>query len=394
MKNFFISILLIIVFVNVKSYGQSDELDKLKNLVEKGNLQKAQAYCTKVTGPMSEKSASRFHAVMANAYYDAKEYSLAAEEVQKSGDLKLAIKIADVFNNSSDSDYNPEMAATLYKYGKEFDKAGRILFNQGKYKESAATCASIALKLNFGDSLFNQGKISESLYFYTRAKSKGKLFDNQKVLTLVYDKSAYKTAYMIQDYNETGFQMSIQGTVIDKMVEKGENQSFINFFLDSLAIPKNKQQEIMIEAFINNNMFDKAMNFCMEQKNPEQNICLSFYADKTEKNHPEISAMVNKKLNRQLVAQDLLTTYLMNETMLINKEWQSEPVDKTIIKSFYDKTKPAIEKCGENYCDFIKFTSNKCIIKKDELQKANNVKAGDYKKSADFLQAVLKSYCK
>lgn len=374
--------------------AQSDELDKLKSLIEKGNLQKAQAYCNKVTGPMSEKTASKFHAAMANAYYDQKDFLNAAEEVQKSGDIKLAIKLAKEFDKPSNANYDIDLAATLYKYGKEYDKAGEILFSQEKYKESATTCASVSLKMHLGDSLFKQGKISESLYFYSRAKAKGKKFENQKVLDFVYSQSAYSTAYAIQDYNEPEFQMPIQGTVIDKMVEKGENQSFINFFLDSLKITNSKQSEIIIESFINNKLFDKAMNYCMEQQGSNQQICLVFYADKTEKKYPEVSAMVNKKLNRALIAQDLLTTYLMSETIQKNSEWQSEPIEKSVLKTFYEKTKPAIEKCGENYCDFLKFTSNKCIIKKDELVKNGSKQAADYKKASDFIQAVIKGYCK
>ena len=46
-------------------------------------------------------------------------------------------------------------------------------------------------------------------------------------------------------YNETEFKMNLQGTVIEKMLENNEDQSFIKGFLDNLQISKNKQDEIL-----------------------------------------------------------------------------------------------------------------------------------------------------
>ncbi len=168
--------------IHIDDKTLNDELDKLKNLIDKGNLQKAQTYCDKVTAPMAPKNSEKFFALMANAYYKEKEYLKAAEMVQKSGDFKLAAKLANEFDNPDGNEYDLEMAIRLYQFGKENDKAGEILFGQNKFKESAAVFSSLNLKMKYGDSLFNQGKINESLFYYKKAKSKGQKFQNEKVL--------------------------------------------------------------------------------------------------------------------------------------------------------------------------------------------------------------------
>ena len=70
MKNraYFLFGIMLSVFISNQIIAQSDELDKLKGYIEKGNLVKAQAYCDKVTAPMSEKNAGKLFAAMAYGY--------------------------------------------------------------------------------------------------------------------------------------------------------------------------------------------------------------------------------------------------------------------------------------------------------------------------------------
>jgi hypothetical protein len=386
--------LVLLLLQSIAVFSQSDELDKLKSLIDKGNLQKAQTYCDKVTAPMAPKSSEKFFGLMANAYYHEKDYLKAAEMVQKSSDFKLAAKLANEFDNPDGDQYDLEMAITLYKFAKENDKAGELLFGQNKYKESAAICSSLNLKTKYGDSLFNQGKIDESLFYYKRAKNKGQKFQNEKVLNYCYNKKDYSTVFAIQDFNEPEFQMKIQGTVIDRMLENNESQLFLKNFLDSIGIPKNKQDEVYIEAFINNKQFDKAEKYCLEKPKADQQICLSFLADKTAEFYPEISARTNVKLGRTFIAQDQLTVYLIETAKSFNTKWETGSIDKKFVQDYYSMTKTPVEKCGEKYCDLLKFASNKCIIKKDELQKKNSSLIPELKKTIEFLQAVLKVYCK
>jgi len=391
------SYLLCLILLSIQSlsiYGQNDELDKLKNLINKGNLQKAQTYCDKVTAPMAPKSSEKFFGLMANAYYNDKEYIKAAEMVQKSSEFKLAAKLAKEFDNLDGDQFDPKMAILLYKFGKEDDKAGELLFNNGNYKESALTCSSLKVKMKYGDSLFSQGKADESLFFYKRAKSKGQMFQNEKVLNYCYSKKAYSIVFAMQDYNEPEFQMQIQGTVFNKMMENNEPQLFIRNFLDSIGIPKNKQDEVFIEAYINNKQFGAAEKHCLEKPKNDQQICLSFLADKTAESYPEVSANANVKLGRTFIAQDQLTVYLIKTAQSFNVKWEAGSIDKKLVQDFYNMTKNPVEKCGEKYCDLVKFASNKCIIKKDELEKKKSSQVPELKKTIEFLQTVLKVHCK
>jgi len=389
----FFSILLM-VFVSNQIIGQSDEMDKLKGYIEKGNLVKAQAYCDKVTAPMSAKNAGKFFAAMALGYYNAKDFEKAAEMVLKSEDFKLSAKLAKEFGNAAGENYDVEMAAKLFKLGKEPDKAGELFFNVGKYEESAKTFASADLKMKYGDSLFKQNKIKESLYFYKRAKKKNEKFNNPKVLDYVYKSKSYHLAYSIQNFGESEFKMPIQGTVIDKMVEFNEPQAFMKSFLDSLKISKNKLDEILIEAYINNKKFDKAEAYCFEKTGSDQQICLSFLADKTAETSPETSAFANQKLGKSFIAQDLLNNYLIETANEYNGKWEKEPIDKKLLQDFYNRTKKPVEKCEQKYCEFLSFSFKKCKIKADEIAKDNPDKSAELLRNSNFMQQVSIVLCK
>jgi len=369
-------------------------MDKLKDLIDRGNLEKAQAYCDKVTAPMAEKNSAKFFALMANAYYNKKEYLKAAEMVEKTEDFKLAAKLAKEFDNAKSVDSDIDIAIKMYKKGKNPDKAAALLFSKGKYEEAASASASVGMNLKLGDSLFNQGKVNESLFFFKRAKAKGQKFSNEKVLDYCYKQRAYKLAYTIQNFNEGDFKMPVQGSVIDKMIEKNEPIAFIENFLDSLKIADNKQDEIIIEGFIDNKLFDKAEAYCMNHQKSEQQICLSFLADKTKDTYPEESAAANIKLGRTFIAQDLLTNYLISTAKAFNDKWEKEPIDKNLLQEFYDKTKKPVEKCEQKYCEFLLYASKMCKIKTDDLSKNKPNLAGEFAHSTTFMQKVLANHCK
>jgi tetratricopeptide (TPR) repeat protein len=388
------SIILVVLMVSNSIFAQNKEMDKLKDLIDRGNLEKAQAYCDKVTAPMAEKNSAKFFALMANAYYNKKDYLKAAEMVEKSEDFKLAAKLAKVFDDNKSEFADIDIAIKMYKKGKEPDKAAELLFSQGKFEEAALTSTSVGMNLKLGDSLFNQGKVNESLFFFKRAKAKGQKFSIEKVLDYCYKQRAYKLAYTIQDFNEGDFKMLVQGTVIDKMIEKDEPIAFIENFLDSLKIAENKQDEIIIEGYINNKLFDKAEAYCMGHQKSEQQICLSFLADKTKDSYPEESAAANIKLGRTYIAQDLLTNYLILTAKAYNDKWEKEPIDKKLLLEFYNKSKKPVERCEQKYCEFLLYASKMCKIKSDDLSKDKPNMAVEFARSTTFMQQVLTNSCK
>ncbi len=386
-------ILALLVFSS-SIFGQSKELDKLKDLIDRGNLEKAQAYCDKVTAPMAEKTSARFFGLMANAYYKEKDFEKAVEMAEKSEDSKIANKLAKEFDKANSSTSDIDLAIKMYKKGKDPERASTLLFSQGKFEESALTSASPNLNMKFGDSLYNQGKIDESLFFYKRSKNKGLKFDNEKVLTYCFKKKDYKLVYTIQNFNESEFKMPVQGSVVDKMIEYNEPIAFIESFLDSIKISKNKQDEIIVEGYINNRLFDKAEAYCMDHPKSEQQICLSFLADKTSTTYPDVSAATNVKLGRTFIAQDLLNNYLIETAKAYNDKWEKEPINKKLLQEFYTKTKKPIEKCDQKYCEFLSYASKKCKIKADDLLKDSPTKSAEYTRTTIFMQQVWANNCK
>jgi len=392
---FYFSIgVLVLLMVSNSIFGQSKELDKLKDLIDRGNLEKAQAYCDKVTAPMAPKTSARFFGLMANAYYKDKDYVKAAEMAYKSEDFKVAAKLAKEFDKPNSPASDVDMAIKMYKKANDLDRAAALLFSRAKYEESALTAGSPNLNMKFGDSLFNQGKVDESLFFYKRSKSKGIKFDNEKVLEYCFKKKDYKLVYSIQNFNESEFKMPIQGSVVDKMIEYSEPIAFIEGFLDSLKISKNKQDEIIVEGYINNQQFDKAEAYCMNHPKSEQQICLSFMADKTSTTYPDVSAAANVKLGRTFIAQDLLNNYLIETAKAYNDKWDKEPINKKLLQEFYNKTKKPVEKCEQKYCEFLSFSSKKSKIKADDLLKGSPTISAEYARAATFMQQVWASNCK
>ncbi|NJO89693.1 MAG: hypothetical protein HC831_12660 [Chloroflexia bacterium] len=186
-------------FSNV-SFGQQQELDKLKNLISKGKMDKAQAYCEKVTAGLSEKKAARFYGYLALGYYNDKVYDKAAEAVLLSEDKKLAEKLAKEFDGKDNT-----MAGKLYVKAEQFEKGADLLFNESKYDEAAKISPSPTANMKYGDALFDKGMIDEAMMFYKKAKVKGEKFENDKILNYLYQKKDYNTVYKLQNYLEGDF---------------------------------------------------------------------------------------------------------------------------------------------------------------------------------------------
>lgn len=392
---FYLSMIAVFLLVNSMSLlAQQKDLDKIRNYIQKGKLDKAQEHCDKVTDALAYDKAVRFFNVMANGYYHHKDYEKASELAIKGNDKKLAAKLAKEFEDKKNDFFDINIAAKLYHKAQENEKAAGLFFGEGRYEEAAAACNTPACNKKYGDSLLNNGKFQESLLFYKQAKSKGQLFDNEKVLEYYYSKKDYVEVYRIQDFNEGDFKMHIQGSVIDKMFENNESLSFVKHFLDSLGIRNNKQDEVIIEAYVNAKQFENAENYCLNMKQPNQQIALSFLADKASPKYPEVSAFANIKLGRNMIAFNQLGTYLINTAASNNDGWESSPIGKKLLTNFKDKTKPAIQKCGKDYCEMVKHATALCKVKADELSGTNAKEAEFMNRTREFLNEVSISFCK
>ncbi len=378
---YLIGCLFILISFSTTSYGQQKELDKLKSLISRGKMDKAQAYCDKVTSGISEKKAARFYGYLAKGYYNDKDYDNAAEAVLQSADKRLAEKLAKEFDGKDN-----EMAGKLYVKAEKFEKGAELLFNEGKYTEAAKISPSVTANMKYGDLLFEKGKIDEALMFFKKAKVKGKRFDNDKVLKYYYDKKDYKTVYKLQNYKEGGFNMYIQGSVFDKMIEVGESLDFMKKFMGDMNIYGNKQDEVIVSAYANNKMFDKAEEYTLSLKQPMQKITMAFLADKVSSTSPGLSAWANYKLKKTLLSQDLLTTYLIEEAQKLNDQWEGEAPNAELVKSFTKDTKGQVEKCEKDFCEMVKHAKNVSFNKSKE--------AGDeLLQASHFLKEVEKN-CK
>jgi len=182
---FTISSFILLIFSGT-TYSQQKELDKLKGLISKGKMDKAQEYCDKVTADLSPKKAARFYGYLARGYYNDEDFEKAAEAVTQSTDKKLAEKLAKEFEGKDD-----ELAGKLYVQAEKFGKAAVLLFKEGKYSEAAKVSPSPNANMKYGDTLFDKGMIDEALAFYKKAKTKGKKFENEKVLNYYYQKKDY-----------------------------------------------------------------------------------------------------------------------------------------------------------------------------------------------------------
>ena len=376
----FISSLVVLIFSS-SAFSQQKELDKLKGYISKGKMDKAQAYCDKVTSGLSEKRAARFYGYLALGYYNDKDFERAAESVLQSEDKKLAEKLAKEFDGKDNV-----LAAKLYIKAEKPEKGAELLFNEGEYEQAAKVSNSAKANMKYGDILFEKGKTEEALLFYTKAKVKGAKFENEKVLNHYYQKKDYKTAYKIQDYKEGGFSLHIQGSVFDKMVEQNESLEFMKKFMSDLNIYGNKQDEVIVASYANNKMLDKAEEYCMALQQPQQKITLTFLAEKATNSSPGLSAWANYKLGKGLLARDLLTTFLIEEAIKNNDKWEAGPYDKKLLADFKNSVKPQVEKCEKDYCELLKHAKNVSFNKANELIKENEGSGEEYSKASTLLK--------
>jgi tetratricopeptide (TPR) repeat protein len=375
-------------------HGQQKEYDKLKDLVDRDKLDKAQEYCDKVTASMNPKTAGRFYALMGLAYYNKKDYPKSAENLLKSEDKKTSAKVAKEFENQKNDFYDLKMAGQLYKIAQEYVKAAELLFQQGLYQESAQICSSPDANLKYGRQLFDQGKYDDALHYFKRAKKNDQKFSDEEVLNYYFNKKAYSTAYSILNFGEGHFHREIQGCVIDKMFENNEPMPFVQQFLDSLGIKANQQDEAIIGSLISVKMFDKAESYCLGLKQGNQQIGIAYLAELTKDKYPQISAWANLKSGKASLGKQQVTDYFVETALLYNPKWEKEPIAKKLTDAFNNETKTLTQKCELNYCEFVGFASSMAKTKASEILKENPDKAGEYTKAAVFLKQVEAVYCK
>lgn len=397
MKKISSGLLIALVFTistSLTVYSQQKELDKLKSYIKKGKMDKAQEYCDKVTDGLSEKKSARFYGYLALGFYNDGDYVRAAENVESSNDFKLAAKLANEFANPKNDIYDIKTAAKLYTQGKQYSKASALLFEAGDYEKSAEVNDNPDSNLHYGLKLYDEGKKDEALHFFKRAKRKGKLFKEQKILDYYYNMNAYGTVYKIQDFNEEVFNMHIQGSVIDKMLAKGEDMTKIKSFLDSINIYGNKQDEAIIEGYVNNKMFDKAEKHVLSINGGMQKIALAFLSKVTIERYPDVSAWANFKLGKAYLCKNQITTYLIEEARKRNNKWEQEPIKKDLLDEYKKSTAESVKKCEKDYCEILKHAEKTCFNKGNDLAKDGGDFAEDYKKAAVFLKKAVGTFCK
>jgi len=373
------------------SFSQGKEYDKLKDLVDRGKLDKAKEYCDKVTAPMAPETAARFYALMGSAYYNNKEYEKSAEMLLKSEDKKLAAKLAKEFENPESACYNLKTAHDLYIVAEEYVNAAGIMFLEGEYEDAAKICNSADANYKFGKELFDKGKYTEALIFFKRAKKKGQKFKDDAVLEYYYNQKFYTQVYSVQNFGEGNFILSIQGTVIAKMIENNEPMPYIMSFLDSVGIKGSKQFEAILNGMVLNRMLEKAQEYCTEKKGSDQQACLTFFAEITAEKYPDFSAWANLKLNKTVLGKQQLSLYLSKKALEYNSNWENEPVPKNIIENFKHETKPAVTRCGLVYKDILGLAWTELNTKYIENAKKNQGLARDYSRAAALLKQVEKS---
>jgi tetratricopeptide (TPR) repeat protein len=374
--------------------GQSKEYDKLKGLVDKGNLVKAREYCDKVTAAMDSKTSGRFYALMGLAYYNKKDFPNSAEMLLKSEDKKLSARVAKEFENEKNDFYDLKMAGRLYRIAQENEKAAEMLFKEKEYEEAALICPSPDANYKFGRQLFDNGKYPEALHFFKRAKRKGMKFSDEEVLDFYYKQKAYDIAYSIQNFGEGHFSPEIQGTVIAKMLEKGEIMPDIIRFLDNIGVKGNKQNEAVLHGMIATGLTEKAEEYCKMQSGSEQQASLAYLAEITVDKFPGTSAWANIKSGKVILGKQLITTFLTEKAFAFNDEWENEPVSKSLMENFFRETRPTVDKSEQNYCDFVSFAWTMANTKNSELAKQNPSAAAGYAKAAVFLKQLELQYCK
>ncbi len=376
------------------AYSQNKEYDKLKDLVDKGKLDKAQEYCDKVTASMDPKTSGRFYALMGLAYFNHKDFPKSAEMLLKSEDRKLSARVAKEFANEKNEFFDLKTAGRLYKIAHEYEKAAEILYKEKEYEEAARICPSPDANLKFGRQLFDLGQYPEALHFFNRAKRKGEIFADEAVLEFYYKQRAYDIVYTIQNFGEGHFLPEIQGSVIAKMIEKEEPMADIVKFLDNIGIKGNKQHEAILHGMIASGFCDQAEKYCLGQKGSEQQASLAYLAEITTEKYPGTSAWANIKSGKIILGKQLITTYLTEKAVGFAGEWENEPIAKRLIELFYKKTKPTVDKSEQNYCDFVSFAWTMANTRNSELAKQNPLTAAEYAKAAVFLKQVELHYCK
>jgi tetratricopeptide (TPR) repeat protein len=386
-------ILFNILFFSISINSQSKEYDKLKDLVDKGKLEKAQEYCDKVTAAMEPKATARFYALMGLGYFNKKDYPKAAENLLKSSDKKISARVAKEFENPQNDFYDLKIAGKLYKIAEEYQKAAELLFQQGEYDEAALICPSPESNLKFGKKLMEQEKYDEATHFFKRAKKKGQKFSDEAVLDYYYKKKDYKTVNAIQNFGEGSYYLPIQGTVIDKMFENNEPMPFITHFLDSLNVKGTKQLEAIINSMVNNKMYAKVETYCLNQKGSDQQVAFAFLADNAASKNVGLSAWANLKSGKSLIGNQQITNYLVETAKDYNSKWEQEPIDKKLIEDFKKETNPIILKCGINYCDCSGLASTMARTKSQDLSKTNSSLSAEYLRAFTFLKEVEKN-CK
>ncbi|NJO89692.1 MAG: hypothetical protein HC831_12655 [Chloroflexia bacterium] len=136
--------------------------------------------------------------------------------------------------------------------------------------------------------------------------------------------------------------------------------------MSDMNIYGNKQDEVIVSAYANNKMFDKAEEYTLALQQPQQKITMSFLAERVSSTSPGLSAWANYKLGKSLLSQDLLTTYLIEEAQKLNNRWEGEEPNAGLIESFIKGTKGQVEKCEKNYCEMIKHAKNVSFNKSKE----------------------------
>lgn len=374
--------------------GQNKEYDKLKGLVDKGNLVKAREYCDKVTAAMDSKTSGRFYALMGLAYYNKKDFPNSAEMLLKSEDKKLSVRVAKEFENEKNDFYDLKMAGRLYKIAHENEKAAEMLYKEKEYEEAALICPSPDANYKYGRQLFDNEEYPQALHFFKRAKKKGMKFSDEEVLDFYYKQKAYDIAYTIQNFGEGNFSPEIQGTVIAKMLSKEEPMPDIIKFLNNIGVKGNKQNEALLHGMIASGLTEKAEEFCKMQNGSEQQASLAYLAEITIDKFPGTSAWANIKSGKIILGKQLITTFIAEKAVAYNAQWENEPVAKSLLELFYRETKPTIDKSEQNYCDFVGFAWTMANTKKSELAKQDPSAAAGYAKAAIFLKQLELQYCK
>jgi tetratricopeptide (TPR) repeat protein len=385
--------ILFILFFTISIHGQYKEYDKLKDLVDKGKLDKAQEYCDKVTISMDSKASGRCYALMGLAYFNKKDYPKAAQNLLKSQDKKTSARVAKEFENNKNDFYDLKIAGKLYTIAEEYEKAAGLLFQEGEYEEASKVCSSPDANFKFGKQLFDQKKYPEATFFFKRAKKKGQKFSNDTVLDYYYNKKDYQTVHTIQNFGEGSYFLPIQGTVIDKMFEKNETMSFITHFLDSLNVKGTKQLEAVINGMVNNKMYDKVEAYCMALKGSDQNVSFAFLADNSATKNPGLSAWANLKAGKTLIGKQQITSFLVEKAKDYNSKWVKEHIAIKLVQEYNKESKATVIKCELDYCEMIGFASTMARTKNEELAKTNPALADEFKRAFNFLTMVEKN-CK